>query len=133
MEALIPLLIVVIIVGAILGGKSFGETISKGCGCLTLLAIIIAVIIVVLYSWPESETAPNNIDANSTSNSSVYFIVKQNCETYTKPDINSEVSGQLEIGQVFIVENVSRFNYFYELSDQDAEKSYVRKECLIVK
>lgn len=40
MEILVPLLIIVIIIGAFLGGNSLGSTIRKGCGCLILLVII---------------------------------------------------------------------------------------------
>ena len=35
----IVLFIVIVVLGAISGGKSFGETISNGIGCLVLLAV----------------------------------------------------------------------------------------------
>lgn len=50
METLIVLLVIAIIIGAILGGKSFGGTVRIGCGFLILLVIIIAVVGVILYS-----------------------------------------------------------------------------------
>ena len=36
------LLIIIVILGALLGGDSFGETIRGGCGCLVLLVIAAA-------------------------------------------------------------------------------------------
>lgn len=131
MEILVPLLIVVIILGALLGGKSFGGTVRKGCGFLIL--IIIIAIGVIFYAWSESKKAPNNKEATSSSIDSAYFIVKQGCQTYTKPNIESDISGNLEVGKEFLVENVNKFNFFYEVTDENAKISYVRKECLIRK
>ena len=132
MEILIPLLIVVIILGALLGGKSFGGTVRKGCGFI-LLVIIIVAIGVIFYSQSESKKAPNNKEAVSSSNASAYFIVKQDCQTYTKPNIKSDISGHLEVGKELLVENINKFNYFYEVSDENGKNSYIRKECLIKK
>ena len=133
MEILVPLLIVVIIIGALLGGKSFGGTVRKGCGFFILLVIIIVAIGVIFYSQPESKKAPNSKEAVSSSNASAYFIVKQNCQTYAKPNIKSDISGHLEVGKELLVENVNKFNYFYEVSDENGKNSYVRKGCLIKK
>jgi len=36
MELFVILLIVVIIIGAFLGGRNLGDTVRKGCGCLVL-------------------------------------------------------------------------------------------------
>jgi uncharacterized protein YpmB len=133
MEILIPLLIVIIILGAILGGKSFGGTVRKGCGFIILLIIIIVALGVIFYSESESKNSPNNKEAASSSNASAYFIVKQDCQTYTKPNIKSNISGHLEVGKELLVKNVNKFNYFYEVSDEKGKNSYVRKECLIIK
>ncbi len=126
-------MIVVIILGALLGGKSFGGTVRIGCGFLILLVVIIVAIGVVLYSRSESKKAPNNKEAVSSSNASAYFIVKQDCQTYTKPNIKSDISGHLEVGKELLVENVNKFNYFYEVSDENGKNSYIRKEYLIKK
>lgn len=40
MEFWIGLLVVIVILGALAGGESFGDTISKGIGILLLLIII---------------------------------------------------------------------------------------------
>ena len=48
MVFLICLLIVVIILGALFGGESFGETIRQGCGCLVIL--VIALLAYIWYS-----------------------------------------------------------------------------------
>jgi hypothetical protein len=45
----IVLLIIVIILGALAGGNSLGETIREGCGCLVLL-VIAAVAVLFLIS-----------------------------------------------------------------------------------
>lgn len=46
MECLVILFIVIVILGAIFGGKgqSFGDTIQNGCGCLVLLVIALYVL-----------------------------------------------------------------------------------------
>ena len=130
MEILIPLLIVVIILGALLGGKSFGGTVRKGCGFIILLIVIIATIGVFFYWWSESQKAPNNKEVVLSSNASGYFIVKQDCQTYTKPNIKSDILGYLEEGKEILIENVNKFKYFYEVSDENGKNSFVRKECL---
>jgi hypothetical protein len=43
------LLVVIIILGALAGGNSLGETIRGGCGCLVLL-VIAAVVVLFLIS-----------------------------------------------------------------------------------
>jgi uncharacterized membrane protein YtjA (UPF0391 family) len=43
MEYLVIFFIVVVILGALSGGKSFGETISEGCGCLVFIVIALIV------------------------------------------------------------------------------------------
>jgi len=46
MEGLIILFIVIVILGALAGGKSFGETVSKGCGCVSLIVVVIIGVII---------------------------------------------------------------------------------------
>ena len=130
MTILIPVLIVAIILGAILGGKSFGGVVSKGCGFLAFIVSLTIVIIALIYAFSGSEETPNNIEEVTSGAASGYFIVKQDCEIYTKPNIESDVSGQLVIGDEYLIENVDRFNFFYRISDDSGENSYVRKECL---
>ena len=45
MALLISILVIAILLGALRGGKSFGETINKGCGFLILLVLIIIFLI----------------------------------------------------------------------------------------
>jgi len=113
MEILIPLLIVLIIIGALLGGKSFGGTIRKGCGFLIFLLILGAVIGVL---WTDDDSAN--------------FFASENCQIYSKPNIESDTSGNLEIGKEFFVDDINKFNYFYEITDENEKKVFVRKECL---
>ncbi|MBT5891358.1 MAG: hypothetical protein HOH24_06810 [Chromatiales bacterium] len=40
MEFWVGFFVVVVILGALAGGESFGSTISKGVGCLFLIAIV---------------------------------------------------------------------------------------------
>lgn len=42
------LLALVVILGALAGGESFGETVRLGCGCLTLILIFILVLVMFL-------------------------------------------------------------------------------------
>jgi len=51
MEFWIGLFLVIVVLGALAGGKSFGETISKGIGCLIVIVIgIIALLILASES-----------------------------------------------------------------------------------
>lgn len=124
------LLIVVIIFGALMGGKNLGDTVRKGCGCFVVLLIIIVGAIIYFYNKPETKKDPSPQEKVSTINDNAYFIVKQNCVTYTKPNKNSEKSGDLEVGEELFIENINKFNYFYEVIEDNREKSYILKECL---
>ena len=42
------ILIIIVIVGALLGGESFGEMIRGGCGCLVLVVIAAAMFLFIL-------------------------------------------------------------------------------------
>jgi len=52
MLELLTLLIIVVIIGALLGADSFGETIRTGCGCLGILLLIGAIGIAFLLMSP---------------------------------------------------------------------------------
>jgi len=45
--ALICLFIIIAILGAILGGKGFGDTLRKGC--VTIIIIVIVLIIIIMH------------------------------------------------------------------------------------
>lgn len=64
------------------------------------------------------------------SDNSANFLVKENCQPFVKPNIESDVSGNLEIGQEFFVEDIDKFNYFYEITAKSGKKAFVRKEYL---
>jgi hypothetical protein len=112
MNVLVPLLIVVIIIGALLGGKNFGGVVRKGCGFLIFLVIIIIAAIVIFYSWSESKNSLNNQEPNSKSDYSAYFIVKDKCLIYKYPDIESDTIGHLEVGEKLFIKSVNKTNYF---------------------
>ena len=44
----VVLLVIIIILGALAGGNSFGDTIRTGCGCL--MAIIVVLFVLVLMT-----------------------------------------------------------------------------------
>ena len=48
----IALLIIIVIIGALLGGNSFGETIRKGCG---FLLVIILILLAIAYIGTNSQ------------------------------------------------------------------------------
>lgn len=128
MEELVVILIIVIIIGALLGGKSFGGTVRKGCGFIIFVVIIVALISALLYR--SSETNPNNKEAASANSTPAYYIVKHDCQTYAKPDINSDTLGYIIEGEKLLVENANKFNYFYEISYQNGVIFYIKKESL---
>jgi hypothetical protein len=43
----ITLLVIIIILGALAGGNTFGETIRSGCGCLVLIIVVLVVITMI--------------------------------------------------------------------------------------
>ncbi|MBZ9731188.1 hypothetical protein LB467_15950 [Salegentibacter sp. JZCK2] len=126
MEILV-LLAVVVIIGALLGGKSFGGTVRKGCGFLIMLLILGVIAIAIFY---YSRTDTEGQEAISTTENSTNYIAKENCSTYSKPDIESTSEGSLEIGKNYFVKDNDKFNYFYEITFQNGVKLFVRKECL---
>ena len=48
MESWVGLFVIIVILGALAGGRSFGGTISKGVGCLFI--IIVGIIILTVLS-----------------------------------------------------------------------------------
>ena len=42
--AWITLLVIIIILGALAGGNTLGETIRTGCGCLVMIIVVVVVI-----------------------------------------------------------------------------------------
>ncbi len=58
------------------------------------------------------------------------YIAKENCTTYSKPDIESTAEGNLETGKDYFVEDSNKYNYFYEITFQNGENLFVKKECL---
>jgi len=46
----LALLAIVVILGALAGGNSFGETVRLGCGCLTLIILLIFVLMMFAQS-----------------------------------------------------------------------------------
>lgn len=130
MEELLTLLVIVIIIGALLGGKTFGGTVRKGCGCLILLIIVAIVVVKCTNSRINSKKTLENQEIISVGNNSAYFIVKENSQTYTKPNIESDSAGNLKSGEVIFVEAINQFNYFYEIADENGKNVFVRKKCL---
>jgi hypothetical protein len=128
MEILIILLVVIVIIGALLGGKSFGGTIRKGCGFIILSIIVVLGLIILWPSEPQSDTDRRELD--SSNNASTYYIVKEDCQTYTKPDIKSNVSDSLVKGEVLMIRNPSKYKYFYQFTDENGTVLYVRKQNL---
>ena len=126
MEVLV-LLAVVVIIGALLGGKSFGGTVRKGCGFLIMLLILGIVVIGILY---YIRTNPADQESIPTLENSPNYIATENCTTYSKPDIESTSEGSLETGNDYFVEDSSKFEYFYEITFKNGEKLFVLKGCL---
>jgi len=124
------LLIVIIIFGALLGGKNLGDTVRKGCGCFIFLLIIIIGVIIYTISISEKDNDSKPQEKVLTSYGQAYFIVKQNCETYTKPNKKSKISGYLEAGDEIYIEHINKFNYFYEVKEDNGQKSYILKGYL---
>lgn len=116
------LLIIIIIVGALLGGRYLGDIIRKGCGCLVILLWILIFIAIAnyVYDWKNSADSASGIEYG-------YFVVKEDCEIYTKPNIESEIAGYLQAGQELNIDNINKYNYFYEVKGTDGRKSYVLK------
>lgn len=50
MVLLISILVIAILLGALRGGKSFGETINKGCGTIVTLIFILLILALCMAS-----------------------------------------------------------------------------------
>ena len=50
----VVLFIIIVILGALAGGNSFGETVRKGCGCLVVMFIVVLVLVVLLAAFDEA-------------------------------------------------------------------------------
>ena len=87
MEYLVIFLIVVVILGALAGGKSFGETISQGLGCL----VIIIVVIVGIALFVSNKKDKKEIDTSITSQNTKHTVCVYNDSGY---DINLTVGWQ---------------------------------------
>ena len=72
METLVIIFIVVIILGALLGGKSFGGTIKNGIGCLVLIVVGLPLLILIVSS--------NNKPESDDLESKVYSVPQNNVE-----------------------------------------------------
>lgn len=112
---------IIILLGALIGGKHFGDTVRKGFGCFVLLLVVLIGILIFNFSQTNEDSPPK--EEFSSSKDYAYFIVKHNCETYTKPNKNSEISGYLDAGQEIYIENMNKFNYFYEVNEDNGRKS----------
>ena len=49
----VALLVVIIIIGALLGGNSFGETIRTGCGCLAVIVVVLFLLLLLSGGPPQ--------------------------------------------------------------------------------
>lgn len=50
MELLLGILVISLILGACLGGESFGEVLSSGFGCLSILAIAAILLLLLILA-----------------------------------------------------------------------------------
>lgn len=50
----VVLFIIIVILGALAGGNSFGGTVRKGCGCLVAIFVVMFVIAVLVASIEEA-------------------------------------------------------------------------------
>lgn len=121
MEALVFLLIIILFIGAILGGKSFGDTFRKGCGCGIVLFILTILMIMFFMSNPFQVQEINQNETNT------YFHVKSDCNIYAKPDKNSEIIDYAFAGDKVYILKPNKYNYFYELENEDESKGYILK------
>tara|TARA_B100000929_G_C15221024_1_gene322729 strand:+ start:54 stop:341 length:288 start_codon:yes stop_codon:yes gene_type:complete len=91
-----------------------------------LFIIGIVVIGIFYYSKPDTEDQ----ESLPTLENSPNYKATENCTTYSKPDIESTSEGSLETGNDYLVEDSSKFEYFYEITFKNGEKLIVLKGCL---
>jgi outer membrane protein assembly factor BamE (lipoprotein component of BamABCDE complex) len=128
MEGIIFLLIVIIIFGALLGGKTFGGTVRKGCSLL--LAVLLVLFGAYFFLNSNAEEDSTHSDTIPTIIEKSNYISKHKCALYEKADINSEVIRYIEEGEYFNVRDKDKFNYFYEVFDDDLGHCYILKDDL---
>jgi uncharacterized protein YgiM (DUF1202 family) len=81
---------------------------------------IIVIFLSMIYNYISS------IFSKDESN----FSATKNCQTYSKPNIKSNTLEKVNIGDKFIVEDVDKYQYFYQIKDMDDSRVFIRKECL---
>ncbi len=123
---LITFLALIVIVGALVGGKSLGGTIRLGC--LTISALTIGLLILVAIMSNGSEEIPENEKENQSSPALLMAI--DTCQSYSQPDINSAPKGKIQPETQFEVSNPLRYKYFYKITTSIGETVYVQKSCL---
>jgi heme A synthase len=64
---LLVILAVVIVIGAILGGNSFGETVRKGCGCITIIILLLIAAAIYVGSNVDIDDADTSHTPNETT------------------------------------------------------------------
>jgi uncharacterized protein YgiM (DUF1202 family) len=128
MGFLVGIFVIVVILGALFGARSFGGTVKRGCGILFLIASIGTLLLLFLIS--SSNTADEPQEVVYTEDSSTTFVVDKSCVLYSKPNIKSDSVGVTKGGDTYEVEDADRYKYFYKLSYDHGSTFYVRKECL---
>ena len=131
MGFLVGIFVIVVILGALFGARSFGGTVKRGCGILFLIAAVGTLLLLFLIS--SSRTTGEPQEEVSTEDSPTTFVADKSCVLYSKPNIQSDSVGVTKAGDTYEVEDADRYKYFYKLSYEHGSTFYVRKRCLTKK
>ena len=119
----VVLFIVILIIGALLGGKNLGDTFRKGCGCFVILILLLVFGSIYFFSNYYHTNENKEITEQKLS-----YTLTSDSDVYLKPDINSEVIGYAFEGEEFEVSEPQKFNYFYEVKLENGQNAYLLKD-----
>jgi hypothetical protein len=134
-----------IILGAIFGGKDFGDTMRKGMCCLFWLTIIAVGIIFLYIGYKRSQNASGSGDSSRGGSGSqtstlddsktyTFVVLKKDAACYLQPNKNSAVDSYVNKGDTLYITGVNKYRYFYKVTlrnDNGGEDvNYILKDHL---
>lgn len=124
----VALVLGIALLGALLGGRSFGETLRKGCGCLSgiLLVAFLGTLTVFLIGLSAEDTPPAPVP-RARPDAGPYRVTRAT-PAHARPDIRSDTLLFLEPGTPLRVEEPERFRYFYGFTTGEGQRAYVLKD-----
>lgn len=124
----VALVLGIALLGALLGGRSFGETLRKGCGCLSAILFLafLAAFSLFLIGLSAEDATPDPV--RRTHPGSTTYRVSRSTPAHVRPDIRSDTLLLLTPGTRLVVDDPERYRYFYGFFTSEGLRAYVLKD-----